>query len=79
MEVLRVEQRRRTSRGRARLNQYLESQEDHEMIRLTPHFTKTQKGRRESVSVCLLEWKRGGLYSSGGENMLEGHLMTVGK
>ena len=35
VEVLRVEQRRRPRRGRVRLNQYLESQDDHEMIRLT--------------------------------------------
>ena len=32
------------------------------------NFTKTQ-GKREGVFVCLRMKERGGLYSSGGENM----------
>ena len=33
------------------------------------NFTKTQERRREGVIVCLGMKERGGLYSSGGENM----------
>ena len=50
------------------LTQYLESQEDQDMTRLL-HFTRTQERRREGVFVCLGMKERGGLYSSGGENM----------
>ena len=50
------------------LTQYLESQEDQDMTRLL-NFTKTQERRREGVFVCLGMKERGGLYSSGGENM----------
>ena len=51
------------------LTQYLESQEDQDMTRLL-YFTRTQERRREGgffVSFGMTE--RGGLYSSGGENM----------
>ena len=51
------------------LTQYLESQEDQDMTRLL-YFTRTQERRREGgfcVSFGMKE--RGGLYSSGGENM----------
>ena len=46
--------------------QYLESQEDQDMIRLL-NFTRTQERRREGVFVS---WNggEGGLYSSGEEN-----------
>ena len=50
------------------LTQYLESQEDQDMIRLL-NFTRTQERRREGVFVCLGMKEKGGLYSSGGENM----------
>ena len=50
------------------LTQYLESQEDQDMTRLL-YFTRTQERRREGVFVCLGMKERGGLYSSGGENM----------
>ena len=52
------------------LTQYLESQEDQDRTRLL-NFTKTQERRREGVIVCLGMKERGGLYSSGGENMNE--------
>ena len=50
------------------LTQYLESQEDQDMTRLL-NFTRTQEGGREGVFVCFGMKERGGLYSSGGENM----------
>ena len=49
------------------LTQYLESQEDQDMIRLL-NFTRTQERRREGVFVSWNEGE-GGLYSSGEENM----------
>ena len=33
------------------------------------YFTRTQERRRQGVFVCLGMKERGGLYSSGGENM----------
>ena len=50
------------------LTQYLESQEDQDMTRLL-NFSRTQERRREGVFVCFEMKERGGLYSSGGENM----------
>ena len=51
------------------LTQYLESQEDQDMTRLL-NFTRTQKRRRDGVFfLCHGMEERGGLYSSGGENM----------
>ena len=51
------------------LTQYLESQEDQDMTRLL-NFTRTQERRREGVFfVCSGMKERGGLYSSGVENM----------
>ena len=50
------------------LTQYLESQEDQDMTRLL-NFTRTQERRRDGVFVCFGMKERGGLYSSGGENM----------
>ena len=51
------------------LTQYLESQEDQDMTRLL-YFTRTQERRREGVFFVSFGMKeRGGLYSSGGENM----------
>ena len=49
------------------LTQYLESQEDQDMTRLL-NFTRTQERRKEEVFVSGMN-ERGGLYSSGGENM----------
>ena len=46
VEVLKVEEKRRTKRGRVSLTQYLESQEDQDMTRLL-YFTRTQERRRE--------------------------------
>ena len=51
------------------LTQYLESQEDQDMTILL-YFTRTQERRREGgFFVCFGMKERGGLYSSGGENM----------
>ena len=50
------------------LTQYLESQEDQDMIRLL-NFTRTQERRRDRDFVFFGMKERGGLYSSGGENM----------
>ena len=50
------------------LTQYLESQEDQDMTRLL-YFTRTQERRREVVFWVFGMKERGGLYSSGGENM----------
>ena len=51
------------------LTQYLESQEDQDMTRLL-YFTRTQERRREGGFFVSFGMKdRGGLYSSGGENM----------
>ena len=50
------------------LTQYLESQEDQDLTRPL-NFTRTQEKRREEVFLCLGMKERGGLYSSGGENM----------
>ena len=51
------------------LTQYLESQEDQDMIRLL-NFTRTQERRREGgfLSVPKMN-ERGGIYSSGEGNM----------
>ena len=45
------------------LNQYHESQENQDMTRLL-NFLELKKGE-ESGFLCVLEWRRGGLYSSG--------------
>ena len=50
------------------LTQYLESQEDQDMIRLL-NFIRTQERRREGVFVCFKMKERGDLYNSGGKNM----------
>ena len=50
MEVLRVEEKRRTRRGRVSFTQYLESQEDQDISRLF-NFTRIQERRRDGVSV----------------------------
>ena len=56
------------------LTQYLESQEDQDMIRLL-NFTRTQERRRNEdffiflFFVCLRMKERRGLYSSDGGNM----------
>ena len=60
MEVLRVEEKRRTRRGRVSLTQYLESQEDQDMTRLI-YFTRIQGRRREGVFVCFGMEERGAL------------------
>ena len=52
------------------LTQYIESQEDQDMIRLL-NFTRTQERGREGVFLCLGMNKMGGIYSSGGRNMNE--------
>ena len=52
------------------LTQYLESQEDQDMIRLL-NFTRTQERRRNGIFVCFGMKERGGLYNSGRENMNE--------
>ena len=52
VEVLRVEEKRRTRRGRVSLTQYLESEEDQDMTRLF-YFIKIQERRREGVLVCF--------------------------
>ena len=67
MEVLGW-RKRRVRRGRVSLTQYLEFQKDQDMTRLL-NFIRTQERRREEVYVCFGMKGRGGLYSSGGENM----------
>ena len=43
------------------------------------NFTRTQERRRDGVFMCFGMKEMGDLYSSGGENMNEGHLMRVDK
>ena len=50
------------------LTQYLKSQEDQDMTKLL-NFTRTQEKKRDEIFVCSGIKERGGLYSSGGENM----------
>ena len=57
------------------LTQYLEFQEDQNMTRQL-YFTRTQKRRREGV-FCVLEWRRGSLYSCSEKNM-NGRLFNEG-
>ena len=58
VEVLRVEEKRRTRRGRVSLTQYLESQEDQYMTRLL-NCTRTQKRRKEGGFVSVGMEERG--------------------
>ena len=60
MEVLRVEYKRRTRRGKVSLTQYLESQENKDMTRKL-YFTITQKRRRDE-SFLYLGMEKGGVY-----------------
>ena len=46
--------KKRARRGRVSLTQYLESQEDQNMIRLL-NFTRTQERRRERIFMCWNE------------------------
>ena len=48
--------------------QYLESQEDQGMTRLL-NFLELKRGEERGVFVCFGMKEKGGLYSSGGENM----------
>ena len=48
------------------LTQYLKFQEDQDMTRLL-NFLELKRG--EERIFCVLEWMRGGIYSSGGGNM----------
>ena len=50
------------------LTQYLESQEDQDMTRLL-NFLELKRGEEKGFFVCSRMKERGGLYSSGGENM----------
>ena len=50
------------------LTQYLEFQEDQNMTRLL-YFLKLKRGGEMGFFSCLGIKERGGLYSSGGENM----------
>ena len=50
------------------LTRYLESQEDQDMTRLL-YFLELKRGEEKGFSVCFGMKERGGLYSSGGENM----------
>ena len=69
MEVLRVEKKKIQERES-------ESQEDQDITRLV-NFIRTQEKRREGVFVCFGMKERGGLYSSGGEN-INGRLFNEG-
>ena len=60
--------KRRARRGIGSPTQYLESQEDQDMTRLL-NFIRTQERRKEGGFSCLGMKEKGGLYSSGGENM----------
>ena len=57
VEVLRVEEKRGTRRGRVSLTQYLKSQEDQDMTKLL-YFTRTRERRREGSFFCVL-WNEG--------------------
>ena len=59
MEILRVEEKRRTKRESVILTQYLESQEGQDMARLL-NFTRTQERRRGGVFVSWNGGKGGG-------------------
>ena len=59
VEVLKVEEKRRTKRGRVSLTQYLESQEDQDMTRLL-YFTITQERRRQEFFMHFGMEERGG-------------------
>ena len=50
------------------LTQYLESQEGQDMTRLF-NFIRSQERRRDGVFLFFGMKERGGLYSSGGENI----------
>ena len=50
------------------LTQYLECQEDQDMIRLL-NFLELKRGEEMEFFFCLGMKEMGGLYSSGGENM----------
>ena len=50
------------------LTQYLEFQEDQGMTRLL-NFLELKRGEEMGVFLCPRMKERGGLYSSGGENM----------
>ena len=50
------------------LTQHLESQEGQDMTRLF-NFTRIQERRRDGVFLFFGMKERGGLYSSGGENI----------
>ena len=64
MEVLGVEEKKTTKRGRVSLTQYLESQEDQDITRLL-NFTRTQERGRDGVFLCFGMEERGVLYCSG--------------
>ena len=51
------------------LTQYLESHEDQDMTRLL-NFPRTQEKRRDGVFVSFGMNERGGIYSSGGGNII---------
>ena len=50
------------------LTQYLESQEDQDMTRLL-NFLELKRGEERGFLLCFGMKERGGLYSSGGENI----------
>ena len=50
------------------LTQYLQSQEDQDMTRLL-NFLELKRREERGVFLCFGMKERGGLYSSGGENM----------
>jgi len=54
IEVLGVEQKRRTRRGRVSPTKYLESQKDQDMTKLL-YFTRTQERRRDGVFFVVIE------------------------
>ena len=61
MEVLRVEEKRRTSKGRVSLTQYLEFQEDQDITKQL-YFTRTQQRRREGFFSVPWNGGGGGVY-----------------
>ena len=65
MEVLGVEEKKTTKRGRVSLTQYLESQKDQNIIKLL-NFTRTQERGRDGIFLCLGIKERMSLYSSSG-------------
>ena len=77
MEVPRVELKRRTRKGRISLTQYLESQEDQDIIKLLASL-ELKRGE-ERVFLCLRMEEMMVYVVVVKKILIEGHLMSVDK